>query len=106
MSSELKVILNKVALEGSKLKETEFEEEINRYKSLLFKMAKEKKLDIIISFEGTQQRDLAKNERDLDLLERAHLVKGETKYTERNVYRQYELTTKGAELVETLSKET
>jgi hypothetical protein len=105
MSSELKTMLNKVAVEDSKLEETEFEEGINHYKAILLKVAKEKKLDIIISFEGTQQRDLNKNERVLDVLERALLVKGETKYTHRNVYRQYELTTKGAELVEKLSKE-
>jgi DNA-binding PadR family transcriptional regulator len=43
---------------------------------------------------------------DLDVLERAHLVKGQTKETNHNVYRQYELTTEGAELVEKLSKET
>ena len=75
-------------------------------KSLLLKIARDKKLDIVISFEGTEQRDSNKNERDLDVLERAHLVKGQTKYTHRNEYRQYELTTKGAELVEKLSKET
>jgi len=40
------------------------------------------------------------------VLERAHLVKGQTKETNHNVYRQYELTKKGAELVERLSKET
>ena len=61
MSSELKTMLNKVAVEDSKRKETEFEEGINRYKSLLLKLAKDKKLDIIISFEGTEQRDFKTN---------------------------------------------
>ena len=105
MSTELKMMLKKVAVEDSKLKETEFEEGISRCKSLLLKMAKDKKLNIILSFEGTQQRDLNKNELDLNVLERAHLVKAETKYTHRNTYRQYELTPKGVELVEKLSKE-
>lgn len=105
MSSELKMMLNKVASEDSKLKDTEFEEGIDRYKALLLKMAKDKKLEIVISFEGTAQCDLNKNERDLKVLERAHLVKGQTKSTHRNVYSQYELTTKGAELVEKLSNE-
>jgi len=41
----------------------------------------------------------------LNVLERAHLVKGQTKETGRNVYRQYELTKEGAELVKKLSKE-
>jgi hypothetical protein len=106
MSSELKTMLNKVLVEDSKRKETEFEEGIDRYKSLLLKLAKDKTLDIIISFEGTEQRDVNKNKLDLNVLKRAHLVKGQTKYTHRNVYRQYELTTEGAELVEKLSKET
>ena len=68
-------------------------------------MVTEMKLDIIIWFEGTQQRGLIKNEGDLEVLEWAHLVNGEAKYIDRNVYRQYELTAKGAELVEKLLKE-
>ena len=99
-------MLNKVLVEDSKLKEKELEEGFDRYKSLLLKMAKDKSLDITTSVEGTEQPDLNKNELDLNVLERAHLVKGQTKYTHRNEYRQYELTTKGAELVEKLSKET
>jgi hypothetical protein len=106
MSSELKTMLNKVAAEDNKRNETEFKEGIDRYKSLLLKLAKEKTIDIIYSVEGTDQLDLNKNKRDFDVLERAHLVKGATKFTHRNQYRQYELTTKGVELVEKLSQET
>jgi len=106
MSSELKIMLSKVAAEDNERKEADFEEGIDRYKSLLIKLAKDKTLDIIFSIEGTEQPDVNKNRRDLDVLERAHLVKGQTKYTHRNEYRQYELTTKGVELVEKLSKET
>jgi hypothetical protein len=54
MSSELKTMLNKVLVEDSKRKETEFEEGIDRYKSLLLKIAKDKTPDMIISFEGTE----------------------------------------------------
>jgi hypothetical protein len=43
---------------------------------------------------------------DLEVLERAHLLKGQTKETNHNVYRQYELTAEGAELIKKLSKET
>jgi hypothetical protein len=106
MSSELKTMLNKVIVDDSEREETEFEEGIDRYKSLLLKIAKYKKLDIVISVEGTAQADLNKNERDLNVLERANLVKGKTKFTHRNVYHQYELTMKGAELVGKLSKKT
>jgi hypothetical protein len=106
MSLELKIILRKVALEDNKLKESDFEEGIDRYKSLLIKLAKEKSLDVIFSIEGTAQLDVNKNRQDLDVLERALLVEGQTKYTHRNEYRQYKLTPKGIELAGKLAKET
>ena len=40
------------------------------------------------------------------MLERAHLLKGQMKETNYKVYREYELTKEGAELVKKLSKET
>jgi hypothetical protein len=106
MSSELKIMLSKVAVEDNIRKEIEFEEGINRYKSLLLRVAKVKPFDILVSSEGTQQGKLHQNVVDLNVLERAHLVKGHTKETDHNVYREYELTPEGAELVEKLSKET
>ena len=105
MSSQLKTILNEVAAEENELRKKEFEEGISRYKSLLLRIAEEKQLDITITVEGTSQVDLNKNKQDLNVLEKAHLVEGQTRYTHRNVYRQYKLTAKGAELVEKLSKE-
>lgn len=105
MSSELKMILIKVAQADKELKEIDFEEGLNRYKSHLLKLAKDKTLDVIYTIEGSDQNDSNKDKGDLELLERAHLVKGETKYTHRNEYRQYMLTTEGAELAEKLSKE-
>ena len=106
MSSELKIMLSKVAVEDNERKEIEFEEGINRHKSLLLRVAKIKPFDILVSSEGTEQGDMKQTVLDLDVLERARLVKGQTKETNHNVYRQYELTPKGAELVEKLSKET
>ncbi|MGA3110758.1 MAG: hypothetical protein ABSE15_01835 [Candidatus Bathyarchaeia archaeon] len=106
MSSELKIMLSKVAVEDNIRKEIAFEEGINRYKSLLLRVAKVQPFDILVSSEGTEQGNLNKNVADLNVLERAHLVKGQTKETNHNVYRQYELTKEGAELVEKLSKET
>ena len=105
MSSELKMMLDKVAMDDNVRREIDLEEGINRYKSLLIKLAKDKTTDIIYSVEGAEQDDSNKNRRDFEVLERAHLVKGETKYTHRNEYRQYELTTEGSELAEKLSKE-
>src|SRR5665648_167044 len=106
MSSEIKIMLSKVAAEDNTRKEIKFEEGTHRYKSLLLRVAKVKPFDMLISSEGTQPGNLHQNVVDLEVLERAHLVRGQTKETNHNVYRQYELTAKGAELVEKLSKET
>ena len=106
MSSELKSLLSTVAVEDNTRKEIEFEEGINRYKSLLLRVAKVQPFDIMVSSEGTQLGNLHQDMVDLGVLERAHLVKGQPKETNHNVYRQYELTVEGAELVEKLSKET
>ena len=106
MSSELKVMLSKVAVEDNVRKELAFEEGINRYKSLLLRVAKVQPFDVLVSSEGTEQDNLNKNVQDLEVLERAHLLKAQTKETGRNVYREYELTPEGAELVKKLSKET
>jgi hypothetical protein len=106
MSSELKIMLSKVAVEDNERKEIEFEEGINRHKSLLLRVAKIKPFDILVSSEGTEQGDMKQTVLDLDVLERARLVKGQTKETNHNVYRRYELTPEGAELVEKLSKGT
>jgi hypothetical protein len=99
-------MLSKVAVEDNVRKEIEFEKGISRYKSLLLRVAKVQPFDVLVSSEGTEQGNLNKNMVDLEVLERAHLLKGHTKETNHNVYRQYELTTEGAELVEKLSKET
>ena len=53
MSSELKIMLSKVAVEDNMRKEIEFEEGINRYKSLLLRVAKVQPFDILVSSEGT-----------------------------------------------------
>jgi hypothetical protein len=108
LSSELKIILSKVAAEDIERKEIEFEEGIDRYKSLLLRVAEVKPFDMLISSQGTEQSDIKQKQTVLDLamLERAQLVKGQTKETDHNIYRQYELTPKGAELVEKFSKQT
>ena len=48
MSSELKTMLNEVAAEENELRKKGFEEGINRYKTLLLRIAEEKKLGITI----------------------------------------------------------
>jgi hypothetical protein len=45
-------------------------------------------------------------EQDLNFLERGNLVKGKLKFTERNAYRECQLTKKGSELLKKLQSET
>jgi DNA-binding HxlR family transcriptional regulator len=97
--------LNKLAGEDYKQEVTEFTEGIDRYKSLLLRLAEDEKMDVVVSVEGTEQHDL-NIERDLDVLEKALLVKRKMKYTHRNAYREYELTPKGNELVKKMLKVT
>jgi hypothetical protein len=105
-SSDLKLVLNHVAEEDYTNKELEIEKNLSRFKSLLLEIAKAKKWDLTIWVEGADVKDAEKYEKDLNLLERGNLVKGKLKYTERNAYRVYQLTKKGAELAKKLQKET
>jgi hypothetical protein len=106
MSSELKTILNIVAQKECERKEKDLKKGVDRYKLLLQKLAKDKKMDVLNSVQGTEVYDSNELKEDLEVLKKANLVKEQTKYTHRNEYRQYELTTKGVELVEKLLKET
>jgi hypothetical protein len=106
MSSDLSEILHKVTEEDYKRKIVEIEDGLGRYKSLILKIAETKKWDLTIWVEGTKLKDLEKYEKDLNLLKRANLIKGQLKYTERNAYREYQLTKKGTELAKKLLKET
>ena len=105
MSLELKMLLSEVAEDDEMRKEIEFEEGLNRFKSLLLKVARTEPYDVIVSFEGTEQLSMKQNIADLNLLEKAHLLKAQFKETGRNLYREYELTPEGAKLAEKLSKE-
>ena len=106
MSSELKIMLTKVAAEDNTHREIELGEGINRCKSLLLRVSNVKPFDMLVSSEGTEQVEMKQTLLDLELLERAHLLKGQTKEAHHNVYRQYELTAEGAKLLEKFSKET
>jgi hypothetical protein len=102
----LKAILNQVAEEDYADEELEIGKGLSRFKSLLLEIAKAKKWDLAIWVEGSDVSYAEKYEKDLNLLERGNLVKGKLKYTERNAYREYQLTKKGSELAEKLQKET
>jgi hypothetical protein len=110
MSSDLEIILDKVIEEDCRRKELEIEKRriagFERFKSLLSQISRAKKWDLAIWVEGCKVTDVEKYEKDLNLLERGNLVKGETKFTERNIYREYQLTKKGSDLVKKLLQET
>jgi hypothetical protein len=89
ISSDLKAILDKVAEEDYKSKKLEIEQGLERFKSLLLKIAKTKRWDLTIWVEGSRVKNLEKYEKDLNFLERGSLVKGRMKYTERTAYRVY-----------------
>ena len=105
-SSDLLMILTQVAKEDYANEELEIEKNLERFKSLLFEIARAKKWDLAIWVEGTAVSDAEKIENNLNLLERGNLVKGKTKFTERNTYREYQLTKKGTELLKKLQSET
>jgi predicted transcriptional regulator with HTH domain len=106
MSSDLETILDKVIEEDCEQKELGIEKRriagFERFKSLLGEISRAKKWDLAIWVEGCKVEGVEKYEKDLNLLERGNLVKGETKFTERNIYREYKLTKKGSDLVKKL----
>ena len=102
MSSELMVLLKKVAAEDKEREEKEFEVGISRYRSLLLRVSK------VRPFELTMQPefyDVKQMRHDLDVLTRANLLKESGKETWRSEYRQYDLTQEGAQLVKKFSEE-
>jgi hypothetical protein len=105
MSSDLKSIIEKVVDEDYKRKELEIEKGLERFVSLLLEIAKAKKWNLAIWVEGTNVKGVEEYEKELNLLERGNIVKGKMKFTERNAYREYQLTKKGSEVVKKLLRE-
>jgi hypothetical protein len=106
LSLDLKSILDKVVEEDYKQKEGEIEKRLENFKFLLLDIAKAKKWDLAIWVEGSNVKGVEDHEMNLNLLERGNLIKGKMKFTERNAYREYQLTKKGSELLKKLHKET
>jgi hypothetical protein len=104
-SFELKKVLCKQAKDDYRTECEEIEESLERYKSYLIKIAQSGKWDFTISVEGMKTHR-EQEMKDLKLLERSHLIKGKVKHGKRNVYREYRVTEKGAELARKLTKET
>ena len=105
VSSELKEIFEKLVKEKCRNNAREVEERLRNCNSLLIDIAKHKKLEFPIWIEESEENEFKQQEKDLDLLEKSGLVAGQTNYTARTPYREYEITSKGTELVKTLSDE-
>ncbi len=106
MSAELKARLDRITEENCKKEDTKTELNVPRATELLLKVKQMEKFDLLLFMEGTKQIENENDEKIFGQLERSNLVKGETKYTGHNVYRQYQLTDKGAEVAQQLATET
>jgi hypothetical protein len=104
MSVELKARLDKIVQENCERQDAETELDIHRAKELLLKVHQMQKFDFLLFMQGTKVEN-ALDEKIFGQLERANLVEGETKYTDHNVYRQYQLTLKGAEVTKQIVAE-
>lgn len=104
LSAELKDRLSNVTKEMRDQKTMEIETNLPRMKELLLKVKKAGTFDFALSVEGTKQPD--GDENLFGWLEKAGLVTGENKFTHRNNYRQYKLTSLGAEIAGKLAAET
>ena len=104
MSFDLKEILHRIAEEDYESEKEEIQGRLDRYKSLILEIARVKRFDLAIWVEGSDIQS-QKDEKDLNFLERANLVKGQMNYTHHNAYREYQLTKKGAELATKLLNE-
>ena len=106
MSLLLGAYLEKVMEEDfEKQKEEINEDGLRRFKALMLAIKKAERYDLVILAEGSVPAGINQAEKDLNMLERANLVKGELKFTDRDTYRRYVLTKKGDDLAESLMKE-
>jgi len=109
MSSLLKEYLEKVAEEDFKKEKEEIiqrsREGLPRFKALILAIKRAKEYDLVLLAEGSAPEGITESEKDLSMLERANLIKGELKFTSRDTYRRYVLTKKGDDLAESLLKE-
>jgi hypothetical protein len=99
-----------------KVAEEDFDEEKNeikktntrripQLKSLILTIKRQQSYDLVVLAEGSPSEGIRETERDLNVLERANLIKGKMKFTEQDAYRRYVLTKKGDNLAASLLKE-
>ena len=109
MSLLLEALLEKVAEEDFEKEKEELEQRtrkgLPRFKALILDIKKAKRYDLVLLAQGSAPELIKDTERDLDVLERANLIKGETRFTNRDTYRRYVLTKKGDDLAESLLNE-
>jgi len=103
MSTELKHLLyHQICREFEELTEA-IENDLSRYAETLLKVRERGSRSVMIAFQGADTADPAL--KDLDLLEKASVLKGDVKFTERNIYKIFDLTDKGRTLVSKLEAE-
>jgi hypothetical protein len=78
-------------------------EKIPLYTRLLLRTEKLGSWAVPLFIQGQQSRNLRLI--DLDLLERLGLLEGKIKFTHRNAYKNFRLTTKGKSLVKRIKEE-
>lgn len=103
MSSELKKVLYVIAEEEYENRKRIIDQEIEHYEHFILTIARNEKIDLKLEVEGAEIHP--QEEKELDLLEKSNLIKGQTKYTHRNMFKEYRLTEKGTELVKKLTSE-
>jgi len=109
MSILLKEYLYNVAEEDYKKEKEEINrrarEGFQRFKALILAIKKAKIYDLVVLAEGSLPEGIQEIINDLNMLERANLIKSQMKFSSRNTYRSCVLTKKGDDLAEILLKE-
>ncbi len=98
MENDLKGILAKHVEDEYKQQTWLIEKEIDAFKSLITEIHDAKELNIAFRVEGVETSEFKEHKRHLDLLEKAGLVKGETRFTHRNEFKRYVLTPNGEQI--------
>jgi hypothetical protein len=81
------------------------EESLSRFSDLLLAIGLVGSWDFLLWAEGVESKDVERVQDDLDMLEKAGLIKTEIKYRHRGPYRDCKLTETGAELLKKLTEE-
>lgn len=105
MSDELRKALLGVVEEENRNRVRGVEESLMRFSDLLLAIGLVGSWDLLLWAEGVESNDVKRMQGDLDLLEKAGLIKTEIKYRPHGPYRDCQLTDRGVELLKKLTEE-